>query len=110
MRTEAELRAAMRTRASGVEAGLLACYGLDEVTSDGKLRERRSGQWVGQLQGSATVALTTQFAALGVDSVAMSEYSAIEVGPDGAKQALMRRALSFAARRRGAGLGRAAGL
>ena len=95
-RTEAEIRAGMRQRATGGEAGLLACYPLDEVTSDGKLRERRSGQLQGQLQGSAAVVLTTQFAAIGVDSVVAAEYSAIDVGPDGKKQALMRRALAYA--------------
>ncbi len=95
-RTEAEIRAGMRQRATGGEAGLLACYPLDEVTSDGKLRKRRSGQLQGQLQGSAAVVLTTQFAAIGVDSVVAAEYSAIDVGPDGKKQALMRRALAYA--------------
>ncbi|WP_437693602.1 LamG-like jellyroll fold domain-containing protein [Sorangium sp. So ce176] len=95
-RTEAEIRANMRRRLTGTEPNLLACYPLDEVSGDNKVKDRKTGVYQGQLNGSAMVVPTTSLPVAGTESLITTEYSSVEVGPEGKKQALMRRVFGFA--------------
>ncbi|WP_437745567.1 LamG-like jellyroll fold domain-containing protein [Sorangium sp. So ce1504] len=94
-RTEAEIRANMRRRLAGTEPNLLAYYPLDEVNGDKKLKDKKAGVYQGQLSGSAAVLLTTSLPAAGAEGLITTEYSSVEVGPEGQKQALMRRFFGF---------------
>ncbi|WP_437931606.1 LamG-like jellyroll fold domain-containing protein [Sorangium sp. So ce291] len=94
-RTEAEIRANMRRRLAGTEPNLLAYYPLDEVNGDKKIKDKKAGVYQGQLSGSAAVLLTTSLPAAGAEGLVTTEYSSIEVGPEGKKQALMRRFFGF---------------
>ncbi|HEX8821196.1 MAG TPA: LamG-like jellyroll fold domain-containing protein [Archangium sp.] len=96
-RTPAEIVANLRRRMTGAEAGLLACYPMDEVNGDNKVRDRKSGLFQGQMSGSATLLLSTLLPMAGADSLVTTEYSSVEVSGEGKKQALMRRFYGLAA-------------
>ncbi len=53
----------------------------------------------GQVNGSATVLPTTSLPVAGAESLTTTEYSSVEVSPEGKKQALMRRCLRVHHRR-----------
>jgi hypothetical protein len=95
-RSEAEIRSTMRRRLSGTEANLIAYYPFDELNGDNKVVDRKAGQFVGQLAGSATLLATTALPVSGADSLVTAEYSSVEVSGEGKKQALMRRFLAYA--------------
>jgi hypothetical protein len=96
-RTEVEIRSTMRRRLSGTEANLIAYYPLDELSSDNKVADRKAGQLVGTLAGSARLLATSTLPMAGADSLVTAEYSSVEVSGEGKKQALMRRFLGYAA-------------
>ncbi|HWN69325.1 MAG TPA: hypothetical protein VNM90_16910, partial [Haliangium sp.] len=69
----------------------------DELSSDNKIADRKTGQFVGQLAGTARLLSTTTLPLAGADSLVSAEYSSVEVSGEGKQQALMRRFLGYAA-------------
>jgi Concanavalin A-like lectin/glucanases superfamily/Ricin-type beta-trefoil lectin domain-like len=96
-RTEGEVRGGMRRRAAGTEPNLLACYPLDEVNTDKKVRDRKTGEFQGQISGITRLLLSSSMPGSGSDHLISAEYSAVEVSDEGRKQALMRRFFGYAA-------------
>lgn len=95
-RTATDIRLNMRRRLSGSEDGLLACYALDELGSDNRVKDKKSGAFQGQLNGTARLLLCTTLPAAGANNLLCAEYSSIELAPSGAKQAIMRRCYGYA--------------
>lgn len=95
-RTEAELRADLRLRLTGIETELIAYYPLDAAhAGSGQVRDKVTGA-VGTLQGTARLLLTTGLPMAGASELVTAEYSTVGTTADGTQQAVMRRCLAFA--------------
>ncbi|WP_437642419.1 LamG-like jellyroll fold domain-containing protein [Sorangium sp. So ce854] len=90
-RSADEIRADMRRRLAGTEANLLACYALDAVSGDRKVRDEKSGRYQGVLHGGAQLVPSTSPPLSAGGSLVTAEYSSIEVSAEGKQRALMRR-------------------
>lgn len=95
VRTESEIRTYLRRRATGTEPDLLACYPMDEISADNRVRDRKTGALQGQIRGTTRLLLSTSMPGAGADHLVLAEYSAVEVSGEGKKQALMRRFFGF---------------
>jgi hypothetical protein len=95
-RSETEIRSAMRRRLIGNEANLIAHYPMDEINGDNKVKDKKSGTFLGQLNGTAKLLMSTSLPMAGADNLITSEYSSVEISGEGKKQALMRRFYGFA--------------
>ena len=83
-RTEAELRADLRLRLTGTEAGLIAYYPLDAThAGGGKVHNKVTGEASGQMQGTARLLLTTGLPAAGTSDLVTAEYSTVGATADG---------------------------
>ncbi len=100
-RAQFEILDTMRRRLSGTEVGLVAYYPLDGSNEKGFVKDVRSGSFVGKLMGGAKVVMSTDvpLAGSGCEQLISNEYSTVEVGPNGAKQAIMRRFQAFVSAR-----------
>lgn len=91
-----EIRSTMRLRLFGTEENLLAHYPMDEASGEGRVRDKKSGDWLGQLSGTAKLLLSTSLPMAGANRLIAAEYSSVEVSGEGKKQALMRRFSGYA--------------
>ncbi len=90
-----EIRRNMHRRLLSSEIGLLAYYPLDEISAERQVQDLKLGIFQGQAKGSALLLQTASLYRAETDRVVTCEYSSIEVGPEGGKQALMRRCYGY---------------
>lgn len=100
VRTAEEIKAAMRTRATGKEAGLLACYPFESVTSSAadasKMVSRDLVDPTRVVEmGGAQLVQVTDLPLTGADHLVTAEYSAVTLSTEGKQQAMMRRFMAF---------------